>query len=362
MLKLLRNMGVVAERSASRSDAVALDASNVAEPEAPYDLVKTCAPRSWCSARCWRALARRACRCPAAAPSARGRSTCTSRACRRWAPRSRSNTATSWPGPAAQGRAHHPRMVSVGATENMLMAAALAEGETVLVNAARARGRRPRRAADRMGAQDRGHGTSRIRVRASTRCSRRSAAPHHPRPHRGRHLPLRGGGHRRRRAAEGRASRPPGAVSQAARGRRNDRGAGDGWIRVRCDGRAAPVSSHQRYPASRPTCRRSSWRCLHRRGHSAITETIFENRFMHVPELRAHGRAHRLDGHTAIVHGVPQLQGATGDGHRPARLGQPGPRRPGGQGETWSTASTTSTAAMSGSKRSCARSAPTSSG
>ena len=38
--------------------------------------------------RCWRAKARRGCRCPAAARSARGRSTCTSRASRRWAPRS----------------------------------------------------------------------------------------------------------------------------------------------------------------------------------------------------------------------------------------------------------------------------------
>ncbi|MCK7493154.1 MAG: hypothetical protein MZW92_18105 [Comamonadaceae bacterium] len=51
--------------------------------------------------------ARRGSRCPAAAPSARGRSTSTSRACRRWAPRSASSTATSTRGAARlQGRAH----------------------------------------------------------------------------------------------------------------------------------------------------------------------------------------------------------------------------------------------------------------
>ena len=42
-----------------------------------------------------------------------------------------------------------------------------------------------------------------------------------------------------------------------------------------------------------------------------ITETIFENRFMHVPELARMGADIEIDGHTAIVHGVKPLQGAT---------------------------------------------------
>ena len=57
--------------------------------------------------------ARRGSRCPAAAPSARGRSTCTSRAWRRWAPRSSSTTATSMAtraqGPERRARSSSPR-------------------------------------------------------------------------------------------------------------------------------------------------------------------------------------------------------------------------------------------------------------
>ena len=45
-------------------------------------------------------------------------------------------------------------------------------------------------------------------------------------------------------------------------------------------------------------------------GRSRITETIFENRFMHVQELARLGAHIRLDGDAAIVEGAPKLQGA----------------------------------------------------
>jgi UDP-N-acetylglucosamine 1-carboxyvinyltransferase len=45
-------------------------------------------------------------------------------------------------------------------------------------------------------------------------------------------------------------------------------------------------------------------------GTSHITETIFENRFMHVQELARLGAQIRLEGQTATVEGVPQLKGA----------------------------------------------------
>ena len=44
-------------------------------------------------------------------------------------------------------------------------------------------------------------------------------------------------------------------------------------------------------------------------GH--IVETIFENRFMHVPELQRMGADIRVDGHTAVVRGVESLEGAS---------------------------------------------------
>ena len=46
-------------------------------------------------------------------------------------------------------------------------------------------------------------------------------------------------------------------------------------------------------------------------GAATITETIFENRFMHVNELVRLGAKIEVDGHTAVVHGVPLLSGAT---------------------------------------------------
>jgi UDP-N-acetylglucosamine 1-carboxyvinyltransferase len=45
-------------------------------------------------------------------------------------------------------------------------------------------------------------------------------------------------------------------------------------------------------------------------GSATVTETIFENRFMHVNELVRLGANIVVDGHTAVVHGVPRLSGA----------------------------------------------------
>ena len=46
-------------------------------------------------------------------------------------------------------------------------------------------------------------------------------------------------------------------------------------------------------------------------GTATVVETIFENRFMHVQELRRLGANIRIEGNTAIVQGVPRLSGAT---------------------------------------------------
>ena len=62
-------------------------------------------------------------------------------------------------------------------------------------------------------------------------------------------------------------------------------------------------------------------------GASMITETIFENRFMHVPELARMGANINVHGASALVRGVPQAARRAGDGDRPARLGVAGPRR-----------------------------------
>ena len=63
------------------------------------------------------------------------------------------------------------------------------------------------------------------------------------------------------------------------------------------------------------------------KGTSHITETIFENRFMHVQELVRLGAHIQLDGECATIEGVDVAQRRAGDGHRSARLGLPRHRR-----------------------------------
>jgi UDP-N-acetylglucosamine 1-carboxyvinyltransferase len=87
-------------------------------------------------------------------------------------------------------------------------------------------------------------------------------------------------------------------------------------------------------------------------GASMITETIFENRFMHVPELSRMGARINAHGSSAIVRGVSRLTGApvmATDLRASVSLIIAGMAA---QGRRWSTASTTSIAAMSGWRRS----------
>ena len=136
MRALLAQMGVHRRRRRRRADAVggacrlAARAVRDGEDDARVD------PGARAAARALRRSARVACR--AAAPSGCGRSTSTSRACRRWARRSTSITATSTPRRSvSSGTRFVFDVVTVTGTENLMMAATLADGTTVLENAAR---------------------------------------------------------------------------------------------------------------------------------------------------------------------------------------------------------------------------------
>jgi UDP-N-acetylglucosamine 1-carboxyvinyltransferase len=88
---------------------------------------------------------------------------------------------------------------------------------------------------------------------------------------------------------------------------------GADWIRIAMRGRPRAVSLRTApYPAF-PTDMQAQFMALDAiaEGVGRISETIFENRFMHVPELQRLGAAIDIDGHTAIVHGVPRLSGAS---------------------------------------------------
>ncbi len=87
---------------------------------------------------------------------------------------------------------------------------------------------------------------------------------------------------------------------------------GPDWIRVRRDGPLQSVSFRtSEYPAF-PTDMQAQFMAVNcvAQGSAKVTETIFENRFMHVNELTRLGARIEVDGHTAVMHGVPQLSGA----------------------------------------------------
>ena len=139
----------------------------------------------------------------------------------------------------------------------------------------------------------------------------------------------------RRRDARGRPARGLEALVAKLRAARG----GDRERRAEPSACAAPARSAReharprRTPASPPTCRRSSsCSCASRAGESVISETIFENRFMHVPELQRMGASVALRGNTAVVQGVEQALRRERHGDRSPRqrvARHRGPRRRG---------------------------------
>jgi len=204
-------------------------------------------------------------------------------------------------------------MVTVTGTENLLMAATLAEGETVLENAAQ----EPEipdlaEMLISMGAKIEGHGTSRIRIEGVDRLH---GATHQVLPDRietGTFLcavAASGGDVTLQRAD----ARHLDTVIEKLRDAGATIEAGDDWIRVVGNGRPRAVSFRtSEYPAF-PTDMQAQFMTLNciAAGSSVVTETIFENRFMHVNELVRLGAKIEIDGHTAVVHGVERLSGAT---------------------------------------------------
>ena len=206
-------------------------------------------------------------------------------------------------------------MVTVTGTENFLMAATLAEGETVLENAAQ-----EPEVTDlaemliRMGARIDGHGTSRIRIQGVERLQ---GAEHDVVADR-----IEAGTFLCAVAATGGQ-----ALLRHARGDHLDavidklRDAGvtvdevpDG-LRVASPGAAALKAQAFRtteYPGF-PTDMQAQFMALNAvaQGASSVTETIFENRFMHVQELQRLGAKIHIDGRVALVEGVERLSGAT---------------------------------------------------
>jgi UDP-N-acetylglucosamine 1-carboxyvinyltransferase len=203
--------------------------------------------------------------------------------------------------------------VSVGATENLLMAAVLAEGETVLVNAAREPEIGDLAAClTAMGARIEGIGTGRLEIAG---VGRLCGAVHRIIPDR-----IETGTYMMAAAATGGAVRLGGTrLDLVATVARVLEEAGvevapteDGLTVRRQNGRLEGVDiMTEPYPGF-PTDLQAQTMALMAtaRGAAMITETIFENRFMHVPELMRMGANINVHGASALVRGVPRLLGA----------------------------------------------------
>ncbi|HEY2561539.1 MAG TPA: UDP-N-acetylglucosamine 1-carboxyvinyltransferase [Caldimonas sp.] len=204
-------------------------------------------------------------------------------------------------------------MVTVTGTENLLMAATLASGETILENAAQ-----EPEVTDlaemliAMGARIEGHGTSRIRVVGVDRLHGVTHRIVADRIEAGTFLcavAATGGDAVLR---QGRGDHLE-AVIEKLREAGATIDASDGWLRVRAGARPRAVSVRtSEYPAF-PTDMQAQLMALDciAEGAAAITETIFENRFMHVNELMRLGARIEIDGRVAVVQGVERLSGAT---------------------------------------------------
>ena len=316
MLKLIRNMGVQAERS--DDGLLQVDARALHTPEAPYELVKTMRASVL-------ALGPLLARFGHAKVSLPGGCAIGSRPVDQHIKGLTAMgadikvehgymVARLAPGLARlRGARIATDMVTVTGTENFLMAACLAEGETILENAAQ----EPEipdlaEMLIAMGARIEGHGSSRIRIQGVPQLH---GATHQVVADRietgtflcavaatGGDVLLRHGRGDHLEAVIEKLRDAGATVTPLAEG-----------IRVQAEGRLRAQSFRTTEYPGFPTDMQAQFMALNAvsLGTAKVTETIFENRFMHVNELVRLGANIQIDGKVALVEGVPQLSGAT---------------------------------------------------
>ena len=311
LLELLGQMGVKIERA---GDTVTLDASGLNNPVAPYEMVKTMRASIL-------VLGPLVARCGEARVSLPGGCAIGARPV--------DQHIKGLQAMGAEVRVEHgyvhakvPRlkgarlftdMVTVTGTENLMMAAALADGETVIENAAR----EPEvvdlaNCLVAMGAQISGAGSDVIRIRGVERLH---GATHRIMPDR-----IETGTYLCAAAVTGGSVRLTGTSSSyldAVIDKLMDAGcevvSERDAIRLSAPARLNAVSLRTApYPAF-PTDMQAQFMAINcvANGVAMIRETIFENRFMHAVELQRLGADIRIDGNTAVVQGVAKLEGAT---------------------------------------------------
>ncbi len=319
MLRLLAQMGVKIERE---GDRVVLDASGLNNPLAPYELVKTMRASIL-------VLGPLLARCREARVSLPGGCAIGAR------PVDQHIKGLLAMGGdiavehgyvvakvvAKTGRLKGARlftdMVTVTGTENLMMAACLAEGETVIENAAR----EPEvvdlaQCLVSMGAQISGAGTDVIRIRGVERLH---GASHRIMPDRietGTFLcaaAATGGEIRLNGTSTGYLDSVVDKLMDAGCEIVGEKTPDHESIHIIAPARLKAVSIRTApYPAF-PTDMQAQFMAINAmaEGTAIIRETIFENRFMHAVELQRLGADIKIDGNTAVMKGVERLQGAT---------------------------------------------------
>jgi UDP-N-acetylglucosamine 1-carboxyvinyltransferase len=204
-------------------------------------------------------------------------------------------------------------LVTVTGTENIMMAATLAEGTTVIENAAR----EPEVAdlahcLNAMGARVQGAGSDVITIEGVDRLH---GARYRVMPDR-----IECGTYLAAAAATGGSIRLTGTrpeIMDAVLEKLRETGArittGPDWVALESNGALSAVNVRTApYPAF-PTDMQAQFMALDSiaRGTALVTETVFENRFMHVQELKRLGADIEVEGNTAVVKGVTHLDGAT---------------------------------------------------
>jgi len=203
-------------------------------------------------------------------------------------------------------------MVTVTGTENLMMAAALADGTTVLENAAR----EPEvvdlaRCLVAMGARIEGAGSDVITIHGVDTLHGAEYSVMADRIETGTFLvavAMTGG--------RVRATHTQPDTLEAVISKLREAGAkvevGDDWIEVESDGKLKAVDVRTAPHPAFPTDMQAQFMAMNAvsEGAASVTETIFENRFMHVQELRRLGANIEVTGYTALVRGVPRLDGA----------------------------------------------------
>lgn len=204
-------------------------------------------------------------------------------------------------------------MVTVGGTENLLMAATLAQGTTILENCAV----EPEvvdlaECLVKMGANVHGIGTATMTVEGVNELYGCEYSVVPDRIEAGTFLcavAMAGGKVTLRHVAP--------KTMEAVLDKLVEAGAiieaGDDWITIDMPNRPKAVNIRTVVHPGFPTDMQAQFMALNAiaEGNSKVVETIFENRFMHVPELNRMGADIFAEGNTAVVHGVTQLSGAT---------------------------------------------------